>query len=417
VTEANGQLRLATDAIEFVRELYPRLREDDAAIERCRAGIDRLPPIAVARGRVLVDGYHRWQAYRRERLPEIPAEDLGNLTDSEIIRESLRRNASHGQQLSTADKERNASRLYRLLDGNPAERYAEISDLLSITRATAESYCREARREEKAAQQAAAWDAWLDGLSERAVAERIGVPRDTVHGWLVEKRKDPLFNQPPDSRQHFDVWTFLQADESDAASVFGRMPPQVVENLLWLYTEPGAIVVDPFAGGGTTILVAKAMGRRVWASDLTPATPLLPIHAHDITTGWPPGAPAHADFILLDPPYWQQAAGRYSDDPRDLGNMTLDHFMTAWDAVLAACVSHLAPGGRLAFIISPTQTTDGVVDHAVAMAAAALEHGLALARRIIVPYQTQQATGQQVEWARAGKHLLKGYRDLVVFAR
>jgi len=34
--------------------------------------------------------------------------------------------------------------------------------------------------------------------------------------------------------------------------------------LLWLYTEPGDIVVDPFAGGGTTIDVPKAM---VWASD------------------------------------------------------------------------------------------------------------------------------------------------------
>jgi hypothetical protein len=40
-----------------------------------------------------------------------------------------------------------------------------------------------------------------------------------------------------------------------------------VANLLWLYTEPGEIVVDPFAGGGTTVDAAKAMSRRVWASD------------------------------------------------------------------------------------------------------------------------------------------------------
>jgi hypothetical protein len=35
-------------------------------------------------------------------------------------------------------------------------------------------------------------------------------------------------------------------------------------------------------------------------------------------------------------------------------------------------------------------------------------------RRIIVPYQTQQATGQQVTWARENKRMLKLYRDLVV---
>ena len=43
------------------------------------------------------------------------------------------------------------------------------------------------------------------------------------------------------------------------------MPPQVVENLLWFYTDPADIVGDLFAGSGTTIDVAKSMGRRVWA--------------------------------------------------------------------------------------------------------------------------------------------------------
>ena len=36
------------------------------------------------------------------------------------------------------------------------------------------------------------------------------------------------------------------------------MPGQMVENLLWLYTEPGQIVMGPFAGGGTTIDVSEA---------------------------------------------------------------------------------------------------------------------------------------------------------------
>ena len=45
--------------------------------------------------------------------------------------------------------------------------------------------------------------------------------------------------------QHFDVWSF--ANGGDDSSYFGRMPPAVVENLLWLYTEPGDIVVDPAA--------------------------------------------------------------------------------------------------------------------------------------------------------------------------
>jgi DNA modification methylase len=256
---------------------------------------------------------------------------------------------------------------------------------------------------------------WLDCLSERDVADVIEQDDATVHRWIASKRND-FQNEAPDSRQHFDIWEFQKADGE--SSYFGKMPPQVVENLLWLYTETGQIVVDPFAGGGTTIDVAKRMGRRVWASDLHPSTPTLTIHPHDVTTGWPSDAPTRADLVLLDPPYWQQAKGRYSDDPTDLSNLSLEQFYDAWKNIVRECSKHLTPTGVLAYIISPTQQDDGsVVDHASDMLAACWKAGLKIKRRIIVPYQTQQATGQQVTWARENKRLLKLYRDLVVLER
>ena len=397
--------------IEFVKELYPRLREDDAAIERYRAAIDKLPPIVVARGRILVDGFHRWQAHKREGVDTIAADDLGNLSDVEIIKESVRRNASHGRQLETKDKRRMADLLWR--QGTRDE--AELCDLLSITAKTCAEYLRDAKRDEKQAQKEAAWDRWLNCETQERVAKAVGVSVGTVNNWLSEIQSVGNLNEPPESRQHFDVWSFpTTSDDAGTGSYFGKMPPQVVENLLWLYTEPGQIVIDPFAGGGTTIDVAKRMGRRVWSSDRKPSTPTLPIHEHDITTGWPKDAPKKVDFVLLDPPYWKQAAGRYSDDAADLGNMPLDDFMAAWDKVVKVCADHMNDGGRIAFIISPSVDGDQVVDHAFDMAVAATGHGLRVARRIIVTYNTQQATGQQVTWARENRQLLKLYRDLVV---
>jgi DNA modification methylase len=211
------------------------------------------------------------------------------------------------------------------------------------------------------------------------------------------------------------VWQFATADKTAGSqSYFGAIPPQVVENLLWFYTDPGDIVVDLFAGSGTTIDVAKGMGRRVWASDIRGDhySPHLPIHQHDITDGWPTDAPSKASLVLLDPPYWQQAKGKYSAEPNEMAEMDYETFIAAWRKLLVACDGHTK---RIAYIISPTQLEDGkVVDHAFDMAVEAQNEGWSIERRVIVPYQTQQATGRQVEWARANKRMLKLYRDLVV---
>ena len=261
---------------------------------------------------------------------------------------------------------------------------------------------------------------WLDCKTEQQIADAIQVHQTTVGEWIKEKRQLPEFLSPPESRQHFDVWQFATADnDAGIPSYFGKLPPQIIENLLWLYTEPGQVVIDPFAGGGTVIDIAKRMGRRVWASDRCPATPTLPIHAHDITTGWPSSAPTKANFIFLDPPYWKQSAGRYSSDPADLGNMSLDNFLAAWQKTIRTCAAHIAPDGLIAFIVSPAEDTDSnrVVDLALLMYRLSEEQGLRCRRRVIALYNTQQANGQQVTWARTNKKLLKLYRDIVVLDR
>jgi hypothetical protein len=406
-------------SVRFVKELYPRLKPLDDVVERYRDALESLPPITIARDGVLVDGYHRWQAHVREGSETIAVEDLGNLTDAEIIRESIQRNASHGQQLSRADKKRLAGHLWvSFADFGAPERVQEIAGLLAVSDRSVQDWTKDVRKAEKEQQQAKAWDLWLDCLSERATAERVGVSDTAVHEWLLAYRESAEYKQPPASRQHFDIWQFQNADrDSGQQSYFGAVPPQVIENLLWFWTEPGETIVDPFAGSGTTVDVAKAMGRRVWASDIRGShySPHLPIHAHDIIHGWPDDAPRKADIVFLDPPYWQQAAGRYSSEPGEMAEMDLDAFYAAWDQVAKTCMDHAT---RIAYIISPTQRDDGsAVDHAIEMVAPFAGNGWRVERRIIVPYQTQQATGQQVEWAREHKRMLKLYRDLVVLSR
>jgi len=405
--------------IRFVKELYPRLKPHDDVVERYRDALDQLPPITVARDGILVDGYHRWQAHVREGVDEIAAENLGNLSDAEIVRESIKRNSSHGQQLDRKDKQRMAGQLWQTLAHlDSAERVKDIAELLAVSERSVQAWTKDARKAEREDMQARAWDMWLDCNTQRDIAEFVGVSVGTINEWCSENAKSRNLNEPPESRQHFDIWQFATADKDDGQqSYFGAVPPQVLENLLWFYTEAGDIVVDLFAGSGTTVDVAKKMGRRVWASDIrgNHYSPHLLIHQHDAGTGWPDDAPKKASIVFLDPPYWKQAKGRYSNEPGELAEMELPEFRAAWSQVVKAAMEH---ADRIAYIISPTQNEDGsVYDHAVDMTDPFFLAGWNIERRIIVPYSTQQATGQQVTWARDNKRMLKLYRDLVVMSK
>jgi hypothetical protein len=410
--------QISVTDVRYVKELYPRLKPNDEVVERYRDALDNLPPIVVARDGVLVDGYHRWQAHVREGVETIAAENLGDLTDAEILRESITRNATHGQQMSRQDKQRMAARLWSAFaDVKAADRVKDIAALLAVSERAVQAWTKDARKAEKEEQQDKAWDLWLDCFEQKAIAEQMGVSEGSVSEWFKERKSAET--EPPESRQHFDVWQFPTTDRDSGGqqSYFGAVPPQVIENLLWFYTEPGQTVVDFFAGSGTTVDVAKRMGRRVWASDIRGDhySPHLPIHQHDITTGWPTAAPKTVELVFLDPPYWQQAAGKYSTEPNELGEMDLDTFYDAWSRIVKTCIER---ADRVAYIISPTQNDDGsVVDHATDMLETFHSEGWKVERRIIVPYSTQQATGQQVTWARENKRMLKLYRDLVVMTR
>lgn len=49
-----------------------------------------------------------------------------------------------------------------------------------------------------------------------------------------------------------------------------QLPERYLERLLLAYTDPGDRVLDPFAGSGTTAVVAAALGRPCWTIDVCP---------------------------------------------------------------------------------------------------------------------------------------------------
>jgi hypothetical protein len=63
----------------------------------------------------------------------------------------------------------------------------------------------------------------------------------------------------------YNVWK--QQEKTAGAGHFGNSEVRWLDNLLYLYTEPFQVVVDPFAGGGSTIEICKKRFRRYWVRE------------------------------------------------------------------------------------------------------------------------------------------------------
>ncbi len=80
------------------------------------------------------------------------------------------------------------------------------------------------------------------------------------------------------------------------------------------------------------------------------------IRRHDLTEGLP-SVPRWKDIklVYLDPPYWKQAEGEYSNDPTDLANMPLEDFNKSLSGIIKGFAGKLSSGACIALIIQPTQ--------------------------------------------------------------
>jgi SAM-dependent methyltransferase len=147
-------------------------------------------------------------------------------------------------------------------------------------------------------------------------------------------------------------WSF--ATQSPAGRKLGNArfngvtPALAVYNLLRRYTRPGDVVVDPMAGSGTTIDVARTLGRRVLAFDLAPARP--DIHPSDARNL--PLPDDAADLVFVDSPYSDNL--RYSDHPDCLGRLSCrdPRFFDEMEKVARETHRILKPGRVLGWVIS-----------------------------------------------------------------
>ena len=422
---------LAVDEVVFRNDLYPRIKTRPEVVQRYAEVVDMLPPIEINQHNELIDGWHRWTAHKKAERETIRAVVTPTKTEREFLFLAMDRNAKHGAQLNNADKRAMAIRMYGSCV-TPNEKKAceeALVEHLSVHEKTIDRWLSDLKRAEREERNRRIADLWLACHTQAEIANATDVPQQTVADQIksyteteqvskIGKTFDP--EMATFERKLYDIWNYPRL--TNLAAHPGNSEQGHVKNLLALYTAPRDIVVDPFAGGGSTIDACHKHFRRYWVSDLTPIVERADeIRQWDITQGMPPLGNRWSDvrLVYLDPPYWNQLQGEYSNKATDLSNMPLEAFHTALFGVLKGFVQKLPVGAKIALLIQPTQWKSAgrqVIDHTDQMRFLMRSvPDVRFKQKFSVPYKPSQYQPQQVEAAKEDGLCLVLTREMTVW--
>jgi hypothetical protein len=412
------------DAIIFREDLYPRLETSAVTVQKYAEDLDVLPAIEINQHNELIDGWHRWTAHKKKGVAEIRTVVTQTASDGELLELAVTRNATHGLQLSREDKRVLARRIYAATPEREREATkARLATVLSVSERTVREWLSRMDKDAKEARDRRVFDLWLACWTLKEIAETVGLTKQAVDLVCQESANLPKLDKSSQAQADhaigfepplYNIWR--QQHKTAGSEHFGNSEIRWLDNLLYLYTKPFDIVIDPFAGGGSTIDLCKQRFRRYFVSDRVPIIERIKeIRRHDLSEGLPkPPQWKDVRLVYLDPPYWLQAAGQYSPDATDLANMPLDQFTSTLAGIVKRYAAKLSDA-YIALIIQPTQYaapdhqyTDHVADLLRAIK-------LPLELRVSAPMETQQYTGQMVEWAKEHRRCLVLTREIVVW--
>jgi len=419
---------MKTADVVYREDLYPRIETSAQTVQKYAEDLDVLPPIKVNQHGELIDGWHRWTAHKKNEVEEIRADVIETTSDAHLLELAIELNASHGLQLSQADKRDMARKIYGATpEKERDEKKKQLAKILSVSERTIRDWLSRVDKDSKEARNRKIFDLWLACYTQQEIAELVGdgsdAERKSVERTLGQfGNVADLSKTDAASADHandfavpiYNIWK--QQEKTNNVGHFGNSEVRWVDNLLYLYTKPFDVVIDPFAGGGSTIDICKKRFRRYFVSDRKPIVEReKEIRTHDLTEGLPkPPQWKDVRLVYLDPPYWKQAEGQYSDDKNDLANMTLEKFNEALAGVINGFAKKLTDA-YIALIIQPTQwkaPERQYTDHVGDMLRAVK---LPVDMRYSVPYESQQCNAQMVEWAKENKTCLVLTREIVVW--
>lgn len=231
--------------------------------------------------------------------------------------------------------------------------------------------------------------------------------------------------------QFTTIWDFPQRDSLNLTvkTIKGNSPVEIPRQCILRYTKENDIVVDPFAGSGTILLVCAAYNRKGVGIELNPGIvkiaqrnldssnlskkqlkkqKLINANAEDLfKIAQQYGFKGNTSLVFAHPPYWNliKYSKCYDNVKGDLSEKNFDEFLKSIKNVFSQVLAILKPTGFFCILIGDCFNKGGkVIPLDYYLTEIALESGFDFHNKIIKI--THNAT------SRRGTNNLMKYRSL-----
>ncbi len=228
------------------------------------------------------------------------------------------------------------------------------------------------------------------------------------------------------------VWSFPNRGSwaTHDAKYRGNWSPYIPRNLILRYSELGDFVLDQFAGGGTTLVEAKLLGRDILGVDINPSalercrekTEFIYKGAGRVKIKQGDARNLDfvnnesVDFICTHPPYADII--NYSNDIKgDLSLLKVKDFLIAMGSVATECYRVLKPGNFCAILMGDTRKKGCVIPMSFDVMSIFQNAGFTLKELIIKEQHNCKATGYWKTNSLKYNFLLLAHEYLFVFRK
>jgi len=273
------------------------------------------------------------------------------------------------------------------------------------------------------------------------VAERFGFPpfsvlnaragewQDRKRAWINIGIKSELGRSANDAvGDLFSTMNDYDGGGNRKESTTSIFDPVLCECIYRWFTKENDQIVDPFAGGSVRGIVAGMLKRNYWGCDLQ----IEQIEANNIQADkiqpnirpfWHCGdaleqiefAPS-ADFIFSCPPYGNLEV--YSDDYRDLSNMSWEKFIVTYRKIIRLSVKRLKPNRFACFVVGDFRNKKGYYQNFVSETIKAfVDAGIFLYNEAILTTSVGSACMRVTKQFAAGRKFAKTHQNILLFCK